>query len=453
MVSIGLQLSDINNEDVLIMTFYSKEGVAKLRLNSTSMTYNGSSRDIRIQRGGNFDPSDKTDYHLVQIYSQYLYTDNATNDSYFQLSFYIDGVLEQSMAALSTQMLQISSIELNNINASYKLIEVDYRNTTSVVDGKTTLANCDYEAYKYFLKFKDLILGNSEAEEQADLLPLLAGFNVDTSTGRVTTSYANINNLASKQKIPVMLMTYDSKQSSSTTDIIDLLEMDYGEDGTATGSDNSWTIGLEYSQGNTSLTDIVFPAGFSTGQFTLKMQGSSTKHYRVKNFTLGLQNTDTDENAKDYIFSPNFDISDFSTFLPEQEFTLKADIVDSSHSNNTSCGKFVNTVCKKFITNTSAETEEDKKYGGFVRNCLEGFPFMLFFEVIRYVGDNVESTYYYFGVYNFNLGRSSYFNLGYKNLSLLAGITEDSKKSGGFTFYAINRGTNGIKQGVGVCEV
>jgi hypothetical protein len=51
--------------------------------------------------------------------------------------------------------------------------------------------------------------------------------------------------------------------------------------------------------------------------------------------------TDSD-NSYIPIFTPWFNLDDTKTFLPENSFTLKADIVDSSHTNNTCMGKFIN---------------------------------------------------------------------------------------------------------------
>jgi hypothetical protein len=48
-----------------------------------------------------------------------------------------------------------------------------------------------------------------------------------------------------------------------------------------------------------------------------------------------------DENSYPIVWTPDPD-----TFLPEQSFTLKADVVDSSHSNNVIVGKFVNDYMK-----------------------------------------------------------------------------------------------------------
>ena len=62
---------------------------------------------------------------------------------------------------------------------------------------------------------------------------------------------------------------------------------------------------------------------------------------KSKNFTLGLQKRSQDDGPT-VLFSPNFVKEDPSTFLPETSFTLKADVVDSSHTNNVAMGKFIN---------------------------------------------------------------------------------------------------------------
>ena len=54
-----------------------------------------------------------------------------------------------------------------------------------------------------------------------------------------------------------------------------------------------------------------------------------------------------------------------------------------------------------------------------IKQCLEGFSMLLFLQVRFREGDRDYSEYYYLGIYNFNLGRNSYFNLGYADLRQL----------------------------------
>mgnify|MGYP007100872043 CR=1 FL=1 len=59
------------------------------------------------------------------------------------------------------------------------------------------------------------------------------------------------------------------------------------------------------------------PESFTNAQFRAALQGSSTKLYRVKNFTLSIENTDQSETADVYLYSPNFDKNNPDSFLPE----------------------------------------------------------------------------------------------------------------------------------------
>jgi len=61
---------------------------------------------------------------------------------------------------------------------------------------------------------------------------------------------------------------------------------------------------------------------------TVSIQGTSTLADNIKNL-----NIQFDEGT---VFIPK------ESWLPEQKYTLKADIVDSSHSINAAVGKFVN---------------------------------------------------------------------------------------------------------------
>jgi hypothetical protein len=139
-----------------------------------------------------------------------------------------------------------------------------------------------------------------------------------------------------------------------------------------------------------------------------------------------LNNRDESETASHFVYSPNYkSVSGltgdavkeaYKTFLPEESFTLKADVVDSSHSNNTSIGRFVNDVTKDF--DTTSYTNSRNNLMGYTKNCLDGFPCVVYLSIPR-VENGITTTYYYYqGVYNFNLGRESFYNLGYKDASV-----------------------------------
>ena len=66
---------------------------------------------------------------------------------------------------------------------------------------------------------------------------------------------------------------------------------------------------------------------------------------------------------------------------------------------------------------------------------------------------NKDDVYYYFGVYNFNLGREAYFNLGYKDLRVFGDKTTLTGSGKDFVFYKINNDDNTLREGLGVAEI
>ena len=154
--------------------------------------------------------------------------------------------------------------------------------------------------------------------------------------------------------------------------------------------------------------------------FYIELQGSSTLSNKSKNLTLGIE-TDSALGST-VVFSPNYNADNNKTFLPEQMFTLKADVVDSSHSNNTAIGAFINNNNKCNDAFSDAQPDGVKEeIRNHVKQCLEGFPVLLYLELTDSTGEK-NPEYYYLGVYNFNLGRESYFNLGYCDLTQLNNI-------------------------------
>lgn len=441
-VAVGLQYNAINGDNSNILQFFNS-GVGStsvLDINQESITRSGTTQALYIKKQDNCDKDEVEYYHLIQIYSQYV--KSIGNEFYYEISLYIDGVLEAVFPQISNSPLLITSLAIRPTNCYINLLEVDYK------QGQLG-NNCDYEVYKYYLKYKNEILRLDVADE-LQLTEYLPNYSVGLD-GRVTVDYSTINNVANYIDTPTLVMTYED--SGQFSDFMGSLEANYGEDGSQPGADMNFPVTLQWSPGRNGLSDISFPSGYETAQYRAALQGSSTKLYRVKNFTLALENTDDSEQADVFLYSPNFSNDDTSTFLPETEFTLKADVVDSSHSNNTSCGKFVNTVCRKFST----DIVENGYYRNYIRNCLEGFPMLLYLCVVKADSPSGEKTqtYYYLGIYNFNLGRSSYYNLGYKDLTVFGDRNNPLLQNAGdsFTFFKINQSENTLRQGLGVAEI
>lgn len=438
-IAIGMQYNYINSDNPVIINLYNNSDDPIIQVNQKTVSKGGVQVQCYIKKQEDCDKDDISKYHLLQIYSRYIR--KIGNMFYYDISLYIDGVLEASFPQLQESPLIARQIQICPVNAFINTIDVDYK------ESDTPNENCDFDVYQYYLKYKSYIL-REDVTNEILLKDSLQDFEVCTN-GRIKTNYATINNIASRISTPVLLMTYQNPDSS--IDFMDKIEMNYGEDGTGAGSDLNFPVSIQWSSGSSSLNNIQFPDGYDSAQFRAALQGSSTKLYRVKNFTLSIENTDESEQSDVYLYSPNFDNNDSDTFLPETQFTLKADVVDSSHSNNTSCGKFINTVCRKF----SEDISEDSVYKPYIKNCLEGFPFLMFINIVTVdplTQDRIEQ-YYYIGVYNFNLGRQSYFNLGYKELSVFGdkGVLKNAGQE--FTFFKISQDKNSIREGLGVAEI
>ena len=446
-IAIGLQLNSINTEDPIILSFYNNDSGTSpvMSIQQSEVTRQGQIAELYIRKQNNTDKDNIENYHLIQIYSQYVR--RIGNEFYYEISLYIDGILENVFGQITNVPLLTDNFQIEPVNCYINLLEIDYKETE---EGRSN--NCDYEVYKYYLKYKNAIL-RQEVGEELLLMDYIKNFNVGLN-GRVTINQADINNIAKNISTPVLLMTYqDDGQFDSMGGFMEALEAGYGEDGTGIGSDMNFQVAVSWGAGKNSVDEIQFPSRFENARFRASLQGSSTKMYRVKNFNLSIENTSGTDEDDVYLYSPNFEDGNSETFLPETEFTLKADVVDSSHSNNTSCGRFVNTVCRKF----SNDISEDGHYRDYIKNCLDGFPTLLFLCHVKQdpVTQEVTNTYYYLGVYNFNLGRTSYYNLGYKDLSVFGDAESKLLTNAGnsFTFFKITPSQNTLKQGLGVAEI
>lgn len=148
----------------------------------------------------------------------------------------------------------------------------------------------------------------------------------------------------------------------------------------------------------------------------IELQGTSTLADAVKNLNISVP-TDT-------VFIPK------DTWFPEQTYTLKADVVDSSHSNNASIGSFINEVLGYQEADSSSycpfdQTAIDNVYKSdykknqqttaTLKHTVEGFPVLLIMKFNTSTTSTVSVTP--LGIYSFNLGRDAYRNLGFRKLN------------------------------------
>lgn len=441
-IAIGLQFNHINSDNATIISLYNEGDSPIMTIGQQTTTRGSSFVDCYVQKQNDANKDDLAKYHLVQVFSNFVKKNG--NDSYYDTSIYIDGRMEASFSSLFNAPLLVKQLQINPANVYINTIDVDYLPVSDIGE------NGDYDVYQYYLKYRSEIIREQSEEFQQELIlkQYLKKFNVGID-GRIITDGATISDIAANTSTPVLVMT--CQDNGTGTPMIQRLEKNYGEDGTGEGSDLNFPVSIEWSPGMSALTEVKVPDSFTNAQFRASLQGSSTKLYRVKNFTLAIENTDQSETADVYLYSPNFNQDNPETFLPETQFTLKADVVDSSHSNNTTCGKFVNTVCEKFSDSIS----EDSVFKPYIKNCLEGFPILLFMHIVTEDPDtgNKDDVYYYFGVYNFNIGREAYFNLGYKDLRVFGDKTTLTGSGKDFVFYKINNDDNTLREGLGVAEI
>lgn len=197
---------------------------------------------------------------------------------------------------------------------------------------------------------------------------------------------------------------------------------------------------------------ITTPSGVSDEEgVCIGLQGTSSLSYNAKNFELymGL----VDSSGKRLLFQP------IDSWLPENEFTLKADVVDSAHVNNVVIGQIANghvsnsagapisPFSKTPPMITGPETTRDK-----IKHTSEGFPCLLF---IRYAPDanGTIKQPKFCGIYNFNLGRYAYFNLGLKLLVDYTKINQDGPTLITDYIENIDQWNSGVSNGVYSVEI
>lgn len=201
--------------------------------------------------------------------------------------------------------------------------------------------------------------------------------------------YDLYNSLSLNSTLPVILL---SETSNSGIFRNDYYNVSFNEANARTAVNYKSSVTME-------MTNV----GGSKKQFSgmeMSLQGTSSMSYASKNLEIYFGDG---EDGKPRLFTPK------EEWLPENQFTLKADVIDSAHANNTAIGEFINN-SNLFDKNYAMQFSENP-YVSKVKHTLEGFPVYLFVKF----GDRGAPTF--LGIYNFNLGRGSAFNMGFKVLS------------------------------------
>lgn len=448
-VNIALQYSYINDLSACILSLnYDGNSLIKLYQSYVSIIANGENKDLKI-----FLPKDENysagvteingmpKYHMVSIVWT-LYNISGL-ELWYQCTIYVDGVLSGAVPVVLKNTMLFDQLVLHSGNYSVNLIDITYAS----VPEKTYLNTGVYGAFNdidlsYYYNTYKSALGIKIPEYETKILEsfyttYVQGYNSSTynlNNNLVKVTNSIIKTVSENISIPTLMLECDEIIPGENKNVLEWLNAEY-KDGTSY-AETSWKVPtkLYWSNGLAEIDEnraVSIPYG-DNSTFTIAIQGSSTKNQKAKNLTLGISSVT--EGTEKVLFSPNFKAEDASTFLPEQEFTLKADIVDSSFSNNTSIGKFINENNSKVNGGWFEYSKSgiDANIRSHVKQCLEGFPVLIFLKIqsTQNVGGVIQTydDYYYLGVYNFNLGRGSYYNLGYSDLSVFQ--TKDPNKAG-----------------------
>lgn len=241
---------------------------------------------------------------------------------------------------------------------------------------------------------------------------------IKTTDGEKTLNIDIINQLGANIKIPIMFIniaqdataknwTFDNFKVNGDSSIIK---------GTSANCSISY-IDLKNSKDTViNITDA-----------SCELQGTSTLKDTIKNININVNGGTTHDITKENIFIPK------ATWFPEKIYTLKADVVDSSHAANTSLGLFINECLGENLTtgNTSwfklPDTARDavttgtyymtqkSEFKPTLKHTVEGFPVFLLVRFFQPDG-SVEDPVTPLGIFNLNLGRDAYRNLGFKKV-------------------------------------
>ena len=447
-LSLGIQYSSMNIESSNILKIYSPNGgqgkgysdTAEINLRSDKLFSDDSSQKaILMPYDDNYNTSDSSKYHLVQIVRTKVGLEDTT--PIYATYLYIDGILESNNQNTGIYSLSVGKFEFNNVNVAYNLIEIDYLASTN--EGKPI--NVDGLIYRYYLKYKETMRHETISKLERSILQQVDNIRFDGKD--VIVGQSLVETIVPDMPIPTMMVDFNLTDQKDIDELKTNIFKGYPNGDTAFGTKDVkiyWSDGWKNGNSNNlKLIDVpvmTYDAYQLTGTWQISLQGTSTMQNKIKNFSLKVATTGKTEYAGFILMSPNFDPNDGSTFLPEMEWTLKADIADSAHANNTSVGKFVNEVCTKFETGLLVE-DNIKKY---IKNTLEGFPILMFVRI----GENV----YYQGVYNFNLGRKSFYNLGYNTSEDTTNMFNTISQSDG-TSFVFARGMNTPNPNLAIGEI
>ena len=422
----------------------------------------GDSCEIYFPTCSSLNEGTSSNYHLITIYKRLR--QSAGGNSWREINIYIDGFLEAGISAWTATHRLYESVTLYPGNYAVNLIESSCFVHSQESGDQYSMSDLDIQGYNF--AYREL-LGEPTDSSEKILFDNFKSFTAGED-GYIYTNSTAITNIAENSKIPVLMLEFTDLTNYGEASINSIVRTRENPDAIKTYLSTSYDesakparvpVTVEYSSGTgengnkiSTLTQI--KKDDSPAIFFIEPQGSSTRSFLSKNLELYAPQPTGDGNV--CVYSPNFDPDDEETFLPEGSFTLKADVVDSSHTNNNAIAAFVNYATTKFSVASSGQVKpngEKTKYAKYIKNCLTGFPVLVFLHS-KYKEDNAAleaniENFYFLGIYNFNLGRKSEFNLGYKNTAAF----EEVDLQPGFGVYEITTEQDSRLSGIMVAEI
>ena len=306
-----------------------------------------------------------------------------------------------------------------------------YLACTNYNEGVSNFSDVEFYEIKLFrqaLNDKQIVINSLNSKARSTLLPTGSVdftaynqekqknfFDITSNTTNtilwddIEVAYKNVKfvELQNSSALPLPVILLDCTNSGFTKDV-------YSEIGSDTRLWENCT--MQYFDPNAVDANGDKHATISTETVTIQKQGTSSMNYRSKNLEIILDKDLLDEQGNiigKELFQPK------ATWMPENQFTLKADVVDSAHANNASIGKWINDNADALFDKTPPMQELESHrpvdtYTGVVhdqvtiKHTLEGFP------VILLVKFDKASSEEMLGIYSFNLGRGAYYNMGMK---------------------------------------
>lgn len=369
--------------------------------------------------------------------------DTETNPTHWFIKTYLNGVLSYITSHTSSEVFNIDN------NGTYGWYFDDYlhiggRVIDGIISDAASVHLYDFKVYSSAISDNEVIQNYISATIYSELQPnttpnmskqnellqknfiqigtdgnyhsLLFDTSDETQYKDPTALLSSLVNALAESRIPYPIVVVNQLESDSN--FLGITEAKFNEDLKQTVMNSRFPINIDYyTMGNLTPTRIENTTG--TGM-QIGIQGTSSLRYNSKNYEIYMGQ---DDEGKDVLTQIRED------WLPENRYTLKADVMDSSHVNNVLIGRIINGLVSttdaqgnvvpiKPLDNTPPMSKSGYAWADKVKHTSEGFPCILFIN-FKATGSNV-SNCRCMGIYNFNLGRYAYFNLG---LKLLTNVT------------------------------